>query len=401
MLSIRQRQALTNSEMAEAANRVFILAGEFPPFAGGISYAAAHLAEALARKGCAVTVFAPRYKDDSSGFDRQQSYRILRLPLMRLRYVRMLPMTPVLLALAAKDRPDWVIAMRVTREGLPALAIKEALGIPMLVFAHGLEFMRFHPRSLSWRFCRWLYDQADGIAAISDPTRQELLQRGVRADKINTVHLGISDQMLESVLPLSHWNGHSLTGAQVLLTVGRLVGRKGVDKVIEALPIVLRYCPNALYIVVGDGRHRAALQQLAERLGVSDRVLFTGRVSDIRPFYHTCDVFVMPAREGRKGDTEGLGLVYLEAAACGKPVIASLVGGVADAVVPNETALIVDPYDPQDIAHAIVRLLTDRELAHRLGQAGRKRVLQHFTYDRVAEKVLALMERVKGIGQGD
>ena len=377
------------------AKRFLLLAGEFPPFAGGIANAAVNLARALVKEGCSVSVVAPTYKRNDKEFDRCEPYRIYRLPLMRLRYVRMLPMAPVILAIALKERPEFILAMRATREGMIALIVKKLLGIPFLVFAHGLEFARFSPNSLSWRICKRIYEQAETILAISEPTQTILAERGFNKGKVQIVRLGISGQIFEPVPPLTNWNGQSFKGRQVILSVSRLVERKGVDKVIEALPFVLERCPNALYVVVGDGPYRERLTQLAQEKGVADKVLFTGRVPDIRPFYHTCDVFVLPTREGRKGDIEGFGLVYLEAAACGKPVVASLVGGVADAVVPNETALIVDPLDPQDIANAIVKVLTDKELARKLGAAGRERVLREFTYDKVARKVLQIVAQVE------
>jgi len=376
--------------------RVLILAGEFPPFAGGIGNAAANLAEALAKKGCSVLVVAPSYGKRDSIHDQQQIYRLIRLPLMRSRYVRMLPMIPAILAVAMREKPNFVLAMRATREGIPAVVIKKLLGIPFLVFAHGLEFARFSPNSVSWRLCRRVYEQANAVIAISGPTQELLLERGLPANKVCIIRLGVNNQLFEPVSPLSKWNGQSLAGKRLILSVSRLVERKGVDKVIEAMPFVLEQCPDALYIVVGDGPCRERLKQIAQEKGVADKVLFAGRVPDIRPFYHACDVFVLPTREGRKGDIEGLGLVYLEAAACGKPVVASLVGGVADAVVPNETALIVDPLDPKDIANAIVKILTDEQLARKLGEAGRERVLREFTYDKVAEKVLALMAKCAG-----
>ncbi len=371
--------------------RLLILSGEFPPFAGGIGNAAANLAEALAEKGCFVSVITPSYGKSDVNRDRQQIYRLIRLPLMRLRYIRMLPMIPAILAVVMREKPDFVLAMRATREGIPATIIRKLLGIPFIVFAHGLEFTRFNPDSLTWRFCRWIYEQAEVVVANSKLTQKLLIERGLSANKVYTIHWGVSNQLFEPVSPLSRWNGQSLTDKRLVLSVGRLVERKGVDKVIEAMPFILEHCPNALYVVVGDGPYREKLKQLAKEKGVSDYVLFAGRVPDIRPFYRTCDVFVLPTREGRKGDIEGLGLVYLEAAAFGKPVVASLVGGVSDAVVPNETALIVDPLDPKDIANAIVKILTDEQLARKLGEAGRERVLREFTYDKVAEKVLALM----------
>lgn len=378
--------------MSEKFEKILILAGEFPPFAGGIANAAFNLANALAKKGVTVTVITPRYKGRHWEFDKAQPYRIFRLPLMRLRFFRMLPMTPVLLALTAKERPKFVIAMRATREGIPAVVIKKLLGFPFFVFAHGLEFARFNPNSITWQVCQYVYEQAEAIMAISNSTKKLLLDRNISEAKIHTVNLGVSDQIFEPVEPLTKWNGQSLTGKQIILSVSRLIERKGIDKVIEAMPLVLKSCPNAIYIVVGDGPYRGRLEQLVHEKGVFDKVLFAGRVTDIRPFYQTCDVFVLPTREGRKGDIEGLGLVYLEAAAFGKPVVASLTGGVSDAVVANETALIVDPLDPKDIADAIVKILTNKELAQKLGQAGRERVLQEFTYDKVVEKVLSLIK---------
>jgi phosphatidylinositol alpha-1,6-mannosyltransferase len=375
--------------------RILLLTGEFPPFAGGIANAAVNLARALVKEGCSVSVVAPTYKRSDKEFDRCEPYRIYRLPMMRLRYVRMLPMAPVILAIALKERPEFILAMRATREGMIALTIKKLLGIPFLVFAHGLEFARFNPNSLSWRICRQIYKQTEAILANSGPTQAILAERGFDKGKVHIVHWGVSDQIFEPVQPLTNWNGQSFEGKRVILSVSRLVERKGVDKVIEALPFVLEQCPDAMYVVVGDGPYREQLMQLAQERGVADKVLFAGRVPDIRPFYHTCDVFVLPTREGRKGDIEGLGLVYLEAAACGKPVVASLVGGVADAVVPNETALIVDPLDPKDIANAIVKVLTDKELARKLGEAGRERVLREFTYDKVAAKVLQIVAQVE------
>jgi len=377
------------------AKRVLLLSGEFPPFAGGIANAAVNLARALVKEGCSVSVIAPAYGGNDNEFDKGANYRIYRLPLMRLRYVRMLPMTPAILAIALKERPEFVLAMRATREGVIALIVKRLLGIPYLVFAHGLEFARFSPNSFSWRICRQIYEQAEAILAISEPTQTILAERGFDRGKVHIVRLGVSDQIFEAVPPLTNWNGQSFDGKRVILSVSRLVERKGVDKVIEALPFVLERCPNALYVVVGDGPYRERLMELAREKGVADKVLFAGRVPDIRPFYRACDVFVLPTREGRKGDIEGLGLVYLEAAACGKPVVASLVGGVADAVVPNETALIVDPLDPKDIANAIVKVLTDKELARKLGETGRERVLREFTYDRVAKRVLQIIGQVE------
>lgn len=375
------------------SQRLVILAGEFPPFAGGIANAAAQLAKTLTVQNFPVTIIAPRYCDKDREFDRYQPYQVIRLPLLRLRYVRMLPMTPVILTLVAKKKPDWLIAMRVTREGLPAVVAKGLFKIPFIVFAHALEFLRFSPNSLGWKVCRWVYSKSDWVVAISSATRFELVKRDVEAEKVRVIHLGISEETFEFVPPMREWNGLSFNGRRILLTVGRLVPRKGVDKVLEALPTVIARHPEVLYVIVGDGKYREDLRRLTETLGISDHVLFTGKVPDVRPFYRACDIFVMPARQEGKGDVEGLGLVFLEAAACGKPVIAGAAGGAVDTVVHEVTGLFVDPTNPKEIADAILRLLDNPKLAQQMGEAGRQRVMSEFRWELTAKKLLSLMDK--------
>jgi len=157
--------------------RLLLLAGEFPPFTGGIAHAAAQLATALSQHGIAVTVIAPRYPDRDSAFNYRQPYRLIRLPLMRLRYLRMTPMIPIIIAVAMKDCPDWVVAMRATREGIPALVIKKALGVPFITFAHALEFFTVCSEFISlaylsldlrpsrWDRCHQLVNQGSVTAA--------------------------------------------------------------------------------------------------------------------------------------------------------------------------------------------------------------------------------------------
>jgi phosphatidylinositol alpha-1,6-mannosyltransferase len=134
---------------------------------------------------------------------------------------------------------------------------------------------------------------------------------------------------------------------------------------------------------------------LAYQVGVADHVVFTGRVPDVRPYLRACDIFVMPTREERQGDIEGFGLVYLEAALMGKPVIASPVGGAVDAIVNEKTGLFVNPIDPREIASAVCRLLDSPEFARQMGEAGRQRVLREFTWEHTVKRLLALMSEAK------
>jgi phosphatidylinositol alpha-1,6-mannosyltransferase len=165
----------------------------------------------------------------------------------------------------------------------------------------------------------------------------------------------------------------------VLLTIGRLVERKGVDLVIEALPPLLADHPDLAYLVVGSGPREAALRRRARELGLGDRVVFAGAVPDaeLPRIYNLARVFVMPSRFiRRKATIEGFGLVYLEAGASGLPVIAGTAGGATDVVRDGENGLLVDPESPAAIGAAIRRLLEHPEEARRMGERGRALALE-------------------------
>lgn len=175
----------------------------------------------------------------------------------------------------------------------------------------------------------------------------------------------------------------------VILTVARLVPRKGMDMVIRSLPKVLNRYPKTLYVVAGGGEDLARLKQFAKENGVAEKVRFDGEIERRAVHYYYCaaDLFVMPARQIAH-DFEGFGIVYLEAGHYGLPVIGGRSGGISDAIVEGETGLLVTPEDPDDIALAIIRLLGDPELRKQYGNAGQKRVREELTWDAVAGRMI-------------
>jgi phosphatidylinositol alpha-1,6-mannosyltransferase len=163
--------------------------------------------------------------------------------------------------------------------------------------------------------------------------------------------------------------------AVVILSVGRLVSRKGFDRVIESLPVLLAEGLDVYYLICGRGPIEPELRSLANRLGVEQRAIFAGYVPDnqLACYYAACDLFAMPTLFDTKSNSiEGFGIVYLEAGYFGKPVIASRSGGVVDAVHHGETGLLVDPDSVAEIAHSLLRLCKDPQLRERLGRRGQE-----------------------------
>jgi phosphatidylinositol alpha-1,6-mannosyltransferase len=190
---------------------------------------------------------------------------------------------------------------------------------------------------------------------------------------------------------------HRLQGKQVILTVGRMVARKGTDMAVRAMKRVVARRPDVHYLIVGEGEIRAEVEQLIASEGLRDWVTLVGKVSDgdLLRYLRLCDLFLMPNRTMPDGDTEGFGLVFREANACRKPVIGGRAGGVVEAVADGVSGLLVDGNKPDEIADAIERILGDPALAERLAEGGLQLAREHSTRA-VAHQFLRTCERVLG-----
>ncbi len=182
-----------------------------------------------------------------------------------------------------------------------------------------------------------------------------------------------------------------LPTGKLLLTVARLASSergKGIDGVIRALPIVHKVVPDTHYVIVGDGDDRLRLERLARDVGVSDHVFFPGMKmgDEFASFYDACDVFVMPSRK------EGFGIVFLEAMAYGKPVIGGNHGGTPEVVIDGTTGFLLEFGDVNALADCLIRLLQDEALCRRMGEAGRHRLEQHYTFEHFQRRFLRVLE---------
>jgi phosphatidyl-myo-inositol dimannoside synthase len=189
---------------------------------------------------------------------------------------------------------------------------------------------------------------------------------------------------------------YRLQNRRVIVSVGRLVHRKGQDKLIEAMPEVLKRYPDAVLLLVGEGPIKSMLEKLIGHHGLENHVIFTGRIqfADLPKYIQLGEIFAMPSRDRFFGlEVEGLGIVYLEASACGVPVIVGKSGGAPDAVTNNKTGLIVDGRNPSEIAEAVCKLLGDKKLAKQMGDEGRKWVVENWRWEIWSEKFNKLLTR--------
>ncbi len=170
----------------------------------------------------------------------------------------------------------------------------------------------------------------------------------------------------------------------VALCVARLMVDKGIDVLIRALS----HAPEWYTLIVGEGPERENLAQIAEQMGVGERVRFTGYLPSLDAVWSACDVAVVPSRR------EGFGLFALEAMAAGKPVIASAVGGLTETVLHERTGWLVSPEDPVALADALKTAYRERERWHEMGARGREHVLQHFTWEQTAKQLLECYRRL-------
>ncbi len=225
---------------------------------------------------------------------------------------------------------------------------------------------------------RWLLvraaRRADAAVAISRDTAEEVRRLAGVMPAVIPYGVGLSPQAAAGPTPAD--------GRFTVLFVGRLVERKGVRVLLDAMA-QLGACRA---VIVGDGPERGNLEAYAAALGVGERVSFRGRISaaELAQAYATAQAFVLPAVVDQRGDTEGLGVVLLEAMSHGVPVVASRIGGITDIVEDGNTGLLVAPGDARQLAAAVQRLAEDITLARRLGEAGRRLVQERFSWEGIA-----------------
>lgn len=283
-------------------------------------------------------------------------------------------------------------------QGVVSVILKRILGVPFVAYCHGEEVTQIDRRRLQPKMRDMIYKSADAVIAANGFARGLLLRIGVAESRIFKILPGVD---MSSFAPAPKDAAliarFGLDGKVVVMSVSRLVERKGHSHVLKALRQVRDSVPEFHYLIVGDGPERKNIEQLVADLGLGRQVTVVGGVSgeDLGKFYNLCDLFVLANRDV-EGDVEGFGMVFLEANACGKPVLGGRTGGTSEAVIEGSTGLLVDPEDIDQIASALRLLISDAALRERLGAAGLARVRADFSWDTRTEQLSAVSEFVLG-----
>ncbi|HHT9139659.1 MAG TPA: glycosyltransferase family 4 protein [Candidatus Tripitaka californicus] len=373
---------------------LLIFTDNYPPQSGGIGTYADGLARNLYEEGIEVIVFAPGIKGDREWDLREKfiTYRLVaKRPVFEFHALLML------FYLTLRGRVDRVLCMTWYPCGSLAILTNFLFNVPYYVVVHGGELLESEGGLLDRLIYGWILrplkrlvlGRASILFTNSNYTKRLPMALGVDEKKIVLVPGGTDPEKFHPVSNRGETaRRYGLEGKKVLLTVARLEPHKGLDTVISLMPELVKKIPNLVYVVVGTGRQEATLKDMVGRLNLEGRVLFIGfRPGEELPgLYSVCDVFVMVSKE-LPSEFEGFGVAFLEANACGKPVIGGRSGGIPEAVVHGETGLLADPNNPQEIFEAIVRLLTDDFYAKRLGERGRQRVVEEFNWRATARRV--------------
>lgn len=343
----------------------------------------------MAKRGHEVLVLAPKYQR-STLCEKLNGYSVIRCfnpPSMKLK----LDLCKIIRHLKTlKTLTSSFDVIHATSDYVPYSFACSLIKFkkPLVITLHGTysiaesNFERF--------LLRRTFKAATLLVAVSNYTRHEVIRNmGVTSRKVVVVPNGVDVNTFNpSIDGLLTRRMLGLNLRPLVLTVARLVPRKGLDFSLKAFQLVLKEIRDAAYVIVGDGPMLSSLKRLAKELKISNSVFFVGKVDKrlLPHYYAAADVFLLtPKRIGRA--FEGFGLVILEAAACGKPSVGLFSGGLSDAIANGTTGFLIRRENVEEVATAVIKLLSDKQLRSAMGYEAFKRVINGFTWDLVAKRM--------------
>ncbi len=361
---------------------ILLVTNDFGPRAGGIESFVIGLLE---RIPVGEVVVYTSFQPDHESYD-QKWLSDYQVRVIRDKSKVLLPTPRVIRELQALIRQNSITKVwfgAAAPLGVASRWLRKAGATRIVALTHGHEVWWSKIWPFSWAISE-IGKQVDYLTYLGTFTKSALSPHIKDASKLIRVAPGIDTDHFSPSDSMSLRQRHGLGSRPTIVSVGRLVHRKGQDRLIEALPKVLESIPDAALVLVGEGPHRKHLDALVNKYDLSGNVFFIGRINfaELPNYIGMGDVFAMPSRSRLFGlEVEGLGIVYLEASSCGLPVIGGSSGGAPDAVLDGETGYVVDGNDLTAISTQIVRLLSDAKLRKEMGERGRKWAIENWRWE--------------------
>ncbi|MEY3156843.1 MAG: hypothetical protein RL257_863 [Actinomycetota bacterium] len=361
---------------------ILLVTNDFGPRAGGIESFVIGLLE---RIPVGEVVVYTSFQPDHESYD-QKWLSDYQVRVIRDKSKVLLPTPRVIRELQALIRQNSITKVwfgAAAPLGVASRWLRKAGATRIVALTHGHEVWWSKIWPFSWAISE-IGKQVDYLTYLGTFTKSALSPHIKDASKLIRVAPGIDTDHFSPCDSMSLRQRHGLGSRPTIVSVGRLVHRKGQDRLIEALPKVLESIPDAALVLVGEGPYRKHLDGLVNKYDLSGNVFFIGRINfaELPNYIGMGDVFAMPSRSRLFGlEVEGLGIVYLEASSCGLPVIGGSSGGAPDAVLDGETGYVVDGNDLTAISTQIVRLLSDEKLRKEMGERGRKWAIENWRWE--------------------
>lgn len=272
--------------------------------------------------------------------------------------------------------------------GLGAMFLKKIYRVPYINTIHGEEVHLSRRYNMLFAL-QWLVNNSSKTITNSTATRKSCLEAALNDEKIDIIPFGVDTDFFR---PLDVYKDENIFQ---ILSVGYLIERKGFEYLIRAMPNILKEHDNVRLKIIGSGPLESKLKELIYELGLGDEVEIIKNVSDekLLTIYNSSDLFVLPSIVDSQGNTEGLGVVLLEAMACGLPVIGSSVGGILD-IIDKKSGLLVPEKDISELSEAILLLINDESLRKKFVQSSLNMVKSKFSWKHVSKSYINVYNEI-------
>lgn len=382
---------------------ILIVSYDYRPRLGGVATCSYQLAKALNQiEGINIHLLTGKTEGDLL-FDQAQDFKVTRAELPKSAFKAIIPIYKEIKRITRSSKIDLIINMLWMPSGISSLLFSIFNSTPYYIFAHGVEVLE-SKSTLKKRIRGYLsplknlaYKKATKVFCVSHFTAQ-LINKicHVKKEKIQVVYNGVdSNYFVKKQKNTTLSKQYNLKDEVIFTTITRLDDYKGVDNAIKAFSKLREEYPNFKYLVGGIGQEEHRLKSLIKDHNLDNHIIMCGKIpeDDIVDFYNLSDVFILLSRNNYQApNVEGFGLVFLEAAACGVPSLAGKSGGISDAVLHEETGLLVDPENIQEIASSLRKFITNTNYTKKLSEGAYIHSKENMSWDQMAKRVIKGIE---------